>query len=450
MNKNRIPVFISDLTPDESNAKYSKARLKMYYIGETVDHRLFTEEFSNKLLSTVAYTPVVGYYSVSEEDFVGHNSTQFIYGIVPAEHNLEIVEEDGVKFAVVDVLLYTGRPDETGAIAAKIVGKQHSLELGASNLEYKINRDEQGRFKNLEYISGELVGLSVLGDNETPAFSGSEFFSAEDTPDFITDDNRDVYTALFTNLFTVAPTQREIAIELEQALEMAHIRGYVAEHIVDESVVVETDWYNFVRYSLSRDENGELQFTLEGPVRPRFLTDSEIENAKKGNSAKEPEPHAAIVTEAQAQGNASTAGASASAQTDEENNTAFVELQAQYDALVVEHAQVNDQLQEANNNCAAQAATIGELQTANDNLTREIKVVTINSYRNILDENDIADFIARVDEFTLEDLTNALNTKQTEIQENNTQVVVTSFTGVLPPEYDENDINAVVQKFLNK
>lgn len=46
-------------------------------------------------------------------------------------------------------------------------------------MKYKINRDDQGRFLNIEFLHGEFIGLSVLGDNERPAFAGSGFFSEE-------------------------------------------------------------------------------------------------------------------------------------------------------------------------------------------------------------------------------------------------------------------------------
>ena len=182
MNNFSIPAFIEELTPDAANAKYSHGKLKIFYVGETVDHRVFSKEFSDKLLATAAYTPVVGYYSVADEDFIGHNNNvQHIYGLIPESAEMSYVEdtERGVTFAVTDVILYTGRPDETGTIAAKIIGKQHSLELNPDTVKYRINRDETGAFKSIEFIDGELIGLSVLGDNDRPAFSGSEFFSVE-------------------------------------------------------------------------------------------------------------------------------------------------------------------------------------------------------------------------------------------------------------------------------
>ena len=75
------------------------------------------------------------------------------------------------------MILYTGRNDKTGEIAQKIVGKQHSLELNPNNTKYKVNRDSQNKIQTIEFTEGTLLGLSILGDNEKPAFGGSGFFT---------------------------------------------------------------------------------------------------------------------------------------------------------------------------------------------------------------------------------------------------------------------------------
>ena len=178
MNVNlSIPVNLFDFR-ESANPLYSYAKLKIFYIGMTGDNRLFTKKFSNSLLETIAYVPVVGFYDEEEEDFKGHHAEiQNIYGIVPEDTVLDYIEEDGKEYAVCDVILYTGREDKTGKIAQKIVGKSHSLELDPKTIEYKVNKDSFGKVKNIEFLSGSLLGLSILGDNERPAFSGSEFFT---------------------------------------------------------------------------------------------------------------------------------------------------------------------------------------------------------------------------------------------------------------------------------
>lgn len=178
MNVNySIPVTLFDYR-ESDNPLYSYAKLRIFYVGMTGDKRLFTKKFSDQLIGTLPYVPVVGYYDEEDEDFRGHNiDVQYIYGMVPEDTNVEYVEEDGKEYAVCDVILYTGRRDKTGEIAKKIVGKQHSLELNPEDTKYKINRGKNNETKSIEFTSGSLLGLSVLGDNENPAFSGSGFFT---------------------------------------------------------------------------------------------------------------------------------------------------------------------------------------------------------------------------------------------------------------------------------
>jgi hypothetical protein len=77
-------------------------------------------------------------------------------------------------------VLYTERPDQVGEIAKKIEGHNQSLELG--DMKYVINYDERKHLKNIEITAGQIIGVSVLGSNERPAFTGSQFFSYN--PDF--------------------------------------------------------------------------------------------------------------------------------------------------------------------------------------------------------------------------------------------------------------------------
>lgn len=200
-----VPVFIQSFEEQEKDGKrYTKAKLKVFYIGETPDHRLFTKEFSDKVIKTLPLTPVVGFYAEEDEDFIGHNNIQYIYGVVPdsAEMYYEEDEQSGNTFFITDVILYTERKDNIGTIAKKIIGKQHSLELDPDTLKYKINKDNQGRFLNIEFIDGNFIGLSVLGDKENPAFKGSGFFTInKDFEQIITEckTNFDKFISLLNN-----------------------------------------------------------------------------------------------------------------------------------------------------------------------------------------------------------------------------------------------------------
>lgn len=173
----------SSFNEEVVNEFVTHCKLKIFYVGMTGDKREFTQEFSDELLKSLPQTPVVGFYDEEDEDFKGHNSKQYVYGYVPENTNIEYVEEDGQKWAYTDIVLFTGRKDNIGDVAKKILGRSHSLELDPDTMKYKIHEDEEGELLKIEFTEGKFVGLSVVGDAEKPAFAGSEFFKEEDLED---------------------------------------------------------------------------------------------------------------------------------------------------------------------------------------------------------------------------------------------------------------------------
>ena len=175
------PVVLSDFSnnEDKNYEIFSRCKLKVFYKGETADHRYFSDEFADQLIRSLPYTPVVSRYDDESEDFEGHASRQEIFGIVDpcGEITFEDDEEDGKTWCVTDVILYTERPDQLGELAKKIPGHPHSLELDPKSTKYKINYDDKKHFKNIEFTAGDFVGVSVLGMNQKPAFTGSSFFN---------------------------------------------------------------------------------------------------------------------------------------------------------------------------------------------------------------------------------------------------------------------------------
>jgi hypothetical protein len=305
-----VPVFIKDIEQQDDGMKtYTKAKLKVFYIGETPDHRLFTKDFSDKVIQTLPLTPVVGFYSEEDEDFKGHNNIQYVYGVVPdaAEMSYEKDEDSGNTFFVTDVILYTERKDNIGKVANKIIGKQHSLELDPDSLKYKINRDNQGRFMNIEFLEGKFVGLSVLGDNETPAFTGSGFFSINKDLELVTEckDKFDKFLNLLNNnggnievfnsenFFNAMKetfakiSMQEFQTKIYAALESAGKYGWLVENTEDYAIVStwneEENRSMYIKYSISLvDDAIVLGECVE--VKATYLTQEELNALDSANA----------------------------------------------------------------------------------------------------------------------------------------------------------------------
>jgi hypothetical protein len=161
------------------NEVLSKARCRIFYKYFNRNGTYISDEFAEKLLSTIAYAPVKGIYDNNDSDYTDHGEERNlgrIYGIVPENYNLTWephLDEDGIEriYACVDVLLYTGLYKE----ASEIINKAQSMELYAPSIK--------GEFKYIEgrkafvYEDACFLGLQVLGDDVEPCFEGAAFYS---------------------------------------------------------------------------------------------------------------------------------------------------------------------------------------------------------------------------------------------------------------------------------
>lgn len=166
---------------DKYNDVLSKARCRIFYKGINRNGSYISDEFAEKLLSTIRYAPIKGIYA--DDDYSDHGlkrSMGRIYGIVPEDPHVaweQHEDEDGVirEYACVDVLLFTALYQEAG----EIVGKAQSMEL----YDKTIKGDWQ--FINGQQVfvftEGSFLGLQVLGEEVEPCFEGAGFFSLNDS-----------------------------------------------------------------------------------------------------------------------------------------------------------------------------------------------------------------------------------------------------------------------------
>lgn len=166
------------------NEVLSKARCKIFYKYENRNGTYITDEFAEKLISSLPYVPVKGIYS--DEDYTDHGARRDqgrIYGIVPEKPNVaweEFIDDDGVTrtYACADVLIFTAIYEE----ANEIIGKSQSMELYPPSLKY-----HEAIVHNKRYIvfdDGCFLGLQVLGDKVEPCFEGASFYTLQSTIEY--------------------------------------------------------------------------------------------------------------------------------------------------------------------------------------------------------------------------------------------------------------------------
>lgn len=178
--KFEFPVTIySDVT--QYSQVTSKGRCRIFYKGGNRNGTYITEEFAEKLISTLPYTPIKGIYDGTAGDYTDHGRQRYegkVYGIVPENPNFAWeahLDEDGKEriYACVDVLLFTSIYEE----ASQIVGLAQSMELYAPSIEGAWKYIDGKKFFVFE--EGCFLGLQVLGDDVEPCFEGAGFYTAQ-------------------------------------------------------------------------------------------------------------------------------------------------------------------------------------------------------------------------------------------------------------------------------
>lgn len=179
MNNFEFPVSVYGKL-EKYNDVLSKGRCRIFYKYGNRNGTYITDEFSEKLLSTIAYAPVKGIYEY--DDFTDHGARRSegrIYGIVPENPHLQWEEhedEDGVvrTYACVDVLIFTALYKE----ASDIIGKAQSMELYEPSLQY--HREIIHGQQYIVFDEGCFLGLQVLGKEVEPCFEGAAFFQLQE------------------------------------------------------------------------------------------------------------------------------------------------------------------------------------------------------------------------------------------------------------------------------
>jgi len=491
-----VPVEVipsEDINLEFTGQHVTKAKLKVFYIGATEDGRIFNEKFSKQLIESLPLTPVVGYYDEEKDDFTAHVEKQHLFGHVPenAEIYFEKDEETGRTYAFTDIYLFTGRQD-IGSVAKKIIGKAHSLELDPKTVQYEVKKDQDGNFKSIEFIKGDFIGLSVVGDKEQPAFSGSEFFvenkellNEEFVKAFVYFTNEiknynsneggvdtmNKFVQILNKEFTtqlndfIKETYDERQNSVYGALQAQFNEMYPYPVQMDNDTVVFQDWYTskFYRADYTYSEDGNISFTEEKEVKPRFLTEDEIDSTfteKVEETVEVTEEVNNIVEEDKTSSNftkvTEVTEIIEGTTTEEETTVETQTSEVNFTDEETEQEETNTTVEDNNDETAFTNSEKTELEE----FRKEKKQIIINSFTKYLTKEDIEKFTLDIDAYTVETLEKELKiassefliAKQNEIEEVIKEENPTNFsiTQIIPAlQTDEPNSNqALVDRFI--
>ncbi|MBP3616250.1 MAG: hypothetical protein J6J27_05105 [Alphaproteobacteria bacterium] len=216
----------------------SKARVRIFYTGLNRNLTYITEEFAEKLLKTLPYSPVGGLWQQEEEDFSDHggpgeaNRERFqAFGVVPENPNIaweDHLDDDGVlrRYACCDVYLWTARYKA----AREIPKKAQSMELYLQSIDGVWKRD--GAVEYFEFTDGAFFGLLALGDDVDPCFEGAAFYGLDHSAKEFFEELKN-YTLSAQNELIGGTEMEEVVIEETPVVEEQ------VEEVTSEEVVTE-------------------------------------------------------------------------------------------------------------------------------------------------------------------------------------------------------------------
>ena len=397
------------------NEVLSKARCRIFYTGANRNGTYITDEFANKLISTLPYVPVKGIYDTMKDDFTDHGRERYegrIYGIVPENPNFaweEHLDIDGVKrnYACVDVLLFTGIYKQE---AFDIVQKAQSMELYADSIEGEWQFINGKRY--FVFTEGRFLGLQALGEDYEPCFEGAAFYTLMDSiKTLVTDlENSDIFQ------------KQNLGGEKHMNFKLSDNQKYNMlwtllnprfneenEYVMDYAVCDVYDAYAVV-FGFESGTYERAYYTKDDTTDSLSIDKMEVCYIVDVN---EDEKHALEVLHAM------------NSNTYEKIDEVFTGLQEKVDSfnskneeneatiatLQQDNETLQNELNESKENYTNALAKINTLTEENEELNKfkeatdlQEKEAVIEKYALLLDDEDIQNFTAKIDEYTKEEL----------------------------------------------
>lgn len=165
-----------------SDPELYEGKVRVFYKYSNRNGSYITDEFAQKLAESAYNKPVIGYYDILQQDFLGHEGPEKAkaYGFVIPGSLVwtDHLDEDGVtrSYATYSVLIWAKYWDE----ARKLFTKTQSMEIDPDTVQGEWRMIGNNPFEEFVYTNGVMAGLCILGDIKTPCFEGAAFFSVDD------------------------------------------------------------------------------------------------------------------------------------------------------------------------------------------------------------------------------------------------------------------------------
>lgn len=441
------------------NEVLSKARCRIFYTGANRNGTFITEEFAEKLVSTLPYVPVKGIYDSMKDDFTDHGRERYegrIYGIVPENPNFAWethLDVDGVErtYACADVYLFTGLYKQE---AFDIIGKSQSMELYVDSIEGEWQFIDGKKY--FVFTKGRFLGLQTLGEDYEPCFEGASFYSLLDSVKSLMTDLENTDHFQKQNLggekhmnFKLSDNQKYNMIwsllNPRFNEENEYIMDYAVCDVYDAYAVVfkfESNAYERAYYtkddktdSLSIDKMEDCYIVDVNEEEKRAL---EVLHTMNNNTYEKVDE---VVDGLQNKVNEFESKK-------EEQETAIATLQQDKEKLEGELEEAKEQYNASLETIDTLKAEKEELDQFKANAELKEKEAVVEKYSTILDEEQLKPFTEKIDEFTKEELDKELAFA---LVQSKSTIFTNNDGGLLPKEEAPlTGIEAILEKHKNK
>ena len=452
-NMTEFPIFVYGEL-EKYNEIWSKARCRIFYKYENRNGTYITDEFAEKLVSSLPYVPVKGIYDKEEGDFTDHGEERTegrIFGIVPETPNFaweKHLDEDGVEreYACADVLLATSLYAE----ANQIVNKAQSMELFEPSLKYHM-----AIIKGQKYVvfdEGCFLGLQALGDKVEPCFEGASFYalqkSIEDTIYKIKEFSKGGQSEMPKMNFKLSDSQKFEALWCLLNPNYTEEGNWTCSYCIcdvyeDYALARNYETGNYERvYYTKDDEKDSVEITKCETVYVMDITETEkntLDTLRRLNGDTYE-----LVSE--------------NLENAEKNASEIENFGSKIEELNTTIATLNTEASEAQSKIEGAAAEYAEAQATINSLTEEVeglktykhsietqqKEAVVAEYADKLSEEVIDTYKAKLDEYTVLDLDKEL---AYECKKSNTSIFSAQQNGFVPKDQTLTGIEAILSKY---
>lgn len=446
----------------------SKARCRIFYKYANRNGTYITDEFAEKLLSSIPYTPVKGIYDEFGEDYTDHGNFRDegrIYGIVPENPNLtweKHLDEDGVEreYACVDVLIFSALYQEAG----EIVNKAQSMEIYEPSI--KGNWEIINGRKMFKFTEGCFLGLQVLGEDVEPCFEGAAFFSLFTKLKELLDEIQE-YSLKTPELDLGGQSQMSINFKLSDAQKHDALwsllnanyneeGGWVVEYaicdIYDEyALVYNYENCSYERVSYVKDDETDSVSIVETKkvfvidVTEEEMTALETVRALNGGTYENLNTQFEQI-ETLTEANTTLGGQVAElTETNATYEQKIEELNNNISTLEAEKEQFTIQVNEASEQIASLTEEVNTLNSFKTNVENNEKQAIIDSYAELLNEEVLAEYSAKIAEYSITDLDKEL---AYELKKSNMTVFTKEpIAQRIPKDAELSGIEAILSKY---